>query len=90
MAIRTKRMTSQRIAAAAKTVLPCPNCKTTDALQLFRYDNGVNHVECTECYYIGPGSGSAAGAFTEHNTAMAAAGLKLRVPLSDTQARENT
>lgn len=48
---------------------PCPRCAKTDALEVYKYDHGWQHVECdlNECGYMGPGSGSILGAIRSHN-----------------------
>jgi Zn ribbon nucleic-acid-binding protein len=45
---------------------PCPKCGNTD-LSIYTYDNGWRHVECDECFYLGPGCGNKADAVKEHN-----------------------
>lgn len=45
---------------------PCPKCGNDD-LSIYTYDNGWRHVECDECTYLGPGSGSKSDAVKQHN-----------------------
>ena len=37
---------------------PCPTCKTTDNLAVYKYEHGWQHVECDKCFKLGPGEGS--------------------------------
>lgn len=48
---------------------PCPKCGKENALYVYKYDHGWQHVECdlNECGYMGPGSGSILGAIRSHN-----------------------
>jgi Zn ribbon nucleic-acid-binding protein len=46
---------------------PCPNCKSGENLEVYKYDNGWRHVECNKCHYLGPGEGSIQGAIRAHN-----------------------
>jgi len=52
--------------AAIPKMKPCPKCSNAD-LSIYTYDNGWRHVECDECFYLGPGSGSKADAVKQHN-----------------------
>jgi len=56
---------------------PCPKCGNTN-LSIYTYDNGWRHVECDECFYIGPGEGSKAEAVKKHNA-------EVRTALSEAQ-----
>lgn len=47
-------------------IRPCPKCGDPD-LAVYTYDNGWKHVECDECYYLGPGEGSKLQAIRSHN-----------------------
>ena len=46
---------------------PCPKCLTTDHLGIYKYETGVQHVECDKCFYMGPGDGSQRKAIKAHN-----------------------
>lgn len=46
---------------------PCPQCSSSEELEVYRYDNGTRHVECLKCNYLGPGEGSIAAAIKSHN-----------------------
>jgi Zn ribbon nucleic-acid-binding protein len=46
---------------------PCPTCQSDDDLAVYVYDSGWHHVECNECWYLGPGEGSTAAAIKAHN-----------------------
>jgi Zn ribbon nucleic-acid-binding protein len=45
---------------------PCPKCGNDD-LSIYTYDNGWRHVECDECFYLGPGEGNKSEAVKQHN-----------------------
>jgi Zn ribbon nucleic-acid-binding protein len=47
---------------------PCPKCDSADALAVYKYDNGWQHVECDGCFYLGPGSGNRRDAIRLHNS----------------------
>ena len=47
-------------------MLPCPQCGN-DAVAVYGYDNGMKHVECDRCHYLGPGEGSNRQAIKSHN-----------------------
>ena len=51
----------------APKIKPCPNCKTDEYLAVYTYDSGWRHVECDQCYYLGPGEGSKLAAIKEYN-----------------------
>lgn len=53
--------------AYVQKLKPCKNCKTDEGLAIFKYESGCQHVECVRCNYLGPGSGSVAGAAKLHN-----------------------
>jgi uncharacterized metal-binding protein (TIGR02443 family) len=53
--------------ATNQKLLPCPECKTTDHLAVYTYDNHGRHVECDKCYYLGPAEGSIRQAIKSHN-----------------------
>jgi hypothetical protein len=46
-------------------ILPC-KCGNAD-LEIYKYENGWQHVECDECHYMGPGQGSKLWAIRRHN-----------------------
>lgn len=49
-------------------IKPCPTCGAVeDNLSVYTYDNGGRHVECNECYYLGPCGGSILAAIRLHN-----------------------
>jgi Zn ribbon nucleic-acid-binding protein len=48
-------------------IKPCPKCRTTDHIGVYKYDSGWQHVECDKCHYFGPGEGSARAAIISHN-----------------------
>ena len=56
--------------------LPCPKCQKVDDLGVFRYDNGIVHVECDRCLYLGPGESTARKAVLAHNAAMLGEAVK--------------
>lgn len=45
----------------------CPKCDSDEALAVYKYDNGWQHVECDDCFYLGPGSGNRRDAIRLHN-----------------------
>jgi Zn ribbon nucleic-acid-binding protein len=45
---------------------PCPRCGSA-RVAVYSYDHGWKHVECNNCYYLGPGEGSIQHAIEEHN-----------------------
>ncbi|MBA8846215.1 Zn ribbon nucleic-acid-binding protein [Ochrobactrum sp. RH1CCR137] len=47
-------------------IKPCPKCGNAD-LNIYTYDNGWRHVECDECFYLGPGEGNKVQAVKSHN-----------------------
>jgi hypothetical protein len=49
---------------------PCPQCGNI-YVELYAYENGWKHVECDECYYLGPGEGSKLAAIQSHNKSAA-------------------
>lgn len=49
----------------------CPKCKTDKHLATYRYESGMHHVECDECYYLGPAGQSMSAAITAHNESVA-------------------
>lgn len=49
-----------------KKMKPCPKCGNSD-LSIYTYDSGWRHVECDECFYLGPGEGSKSEAVNRHN-----------------------
>lgn len=63
---------------------PCPNCKDTDNLNVFTYDNGWRHVECVKCDYLGPGCGSITAAIRNYN-----AEQDQRAALATTEGSDN-
>ncbi len=51
--------------------LPCPKCGAPgDELAIYKYDSLWAHVECDNCYYLGPGEGTFLQAIRSHNTAV--------------------
>lgn len=47
---------------------PCPRCGTPGAdLSVYTYENGGRHVECNECYYLGPCGVNILSAIRLHN-----------------------
>lgn len=46
--------------ATNPNILPCPKCGSADHLDVYSYDNGWRHVECTDtkCLNLGPGAGN--------------------------------
>jgi Zn ribbon nucleic-acid-binding protein len=50
---------------------PCPKCGTDEWLDVYKYDNGWQHVECDKCFYLGPGEGSVRQAIKSHNEKVA-------------------
>ena len=48
-------------------IQPCPKCGGGDDLAVYAYDNGWRHVECDNCYYLGPGAGNRRQAIKVHN-----------------------
>ena len=46
---------------------PCPTCGKTDRLAVYTYHSGWRHVECNECFYLGPGEGRIRAAIKSHN-----------------------
>lgn len=38
-----------------------------DNLAICKYENGWQHVECDDCFYMGPGEGSKLQAVRSHN-----------------------
>lgn len=46
---------------------PCPECKDTENLNVFTYENGWRHVECVKCNYLGPGCSSIGAAIRHFN-----------------------
>lgn len=54
-------MTYPKIAA-------CPKCGASgDDLTVYTYESGWRHVECDDCYYLGPGEGNILQALRAHN-----------------------
>lgn len=49
-------------------MLPCGRCGN-EAVAVYEYD-GVKHVECDRCHYLGPGEGSIRQAIKSHNEQM--------------------
>lgn len=51
---------------------PCPICGQADTLEVYKYENGWQHVECdlNACGYMGPGEGSILQAIRSHNEAV--------------------
>jgi hypothetical protein len=45
---------------------PCPKCGEAN-LPIYKYESGWQHVECDECFYLGPGGGSRVSAARLHN-----------------------
>lgn len=45
---------------------PCQKCSSND-VTVYKYDSGWRHVECDECFYLGPGEGSIREAIRSHN-----------------------
>ncbi len=45
----------------------CPNCKTDEHLTIYKYESGWQHIECSNCNYLGPGEGKKAQAVQSHN-----------------------
>jgi uncharacterized metal-binding protein (TIGR02443 family) len=49
-------------------IKPCPKCGQSDTMEVYKYENGWQHIECElDCGYMGPGSGSILGAIRNHN-----------------------
>lgn len=46
---------------------PCPDCKTTDDLEIYTYESGSRRVECDRCFYLGPAGTSILWAIRLHN-----------------------
>lgn len=47
---------------------PCPLCGSDQHLDVYTYDNGARHVECsTSCGYLGPACTSILWAIRHHN-----------------------
>lgn len=47
-------------------IKPCPKCGNVN-VDTYTYDNGWRHVECDECFYLGPGEGNKVQAVKSHN-----------------------
>lgn len=50
-------------------IQPC-KCGNDD-LAVCKYENGWQHVECDDCFYMGPGEGSKLWAIRSHNAHVA-------------------
>ena len=46
---------------------PCPRCQSSEYLAVYTYDSGGRHVECNQCFYLGPAEGSIRQAVKSHN-----------------------
>jgi Zn ribbon nucleic-acid-binding protein len=47
---------------------PCPFCESTEHLDVYTYERGGRHVECsTSCGYLGPACTSIRWAIKHHN-----------------------
>lgn len=57
---------------------PCPNCRTADYLDVYKYDGGWQHVECDKCYYLGPAAGNIRETIKRHNAHVASEPTALR------------
>lgn len=55
-------------------IKPCKKCNTDEHIGVYKYENGVVHVECDGCHYLGAGSGSVIGAIRLHNAGVAQKG----------------
>ncbi|SDG35382.1 hypothetical protein SAMN04487974_102164 [Pelagibacterium luteolum] len=50
-------------------IKPCPLCGSSEDMDVYTYDNGCRHVECTTtCGYLGPASSSILWAIRHHNS----------------------
>lgn len=47
---------------------PCPKCgEAGSELSVYTYENGARHVECDNCYYLGPAACNILSAIRLHN-----------------------
>lgn len=58
--------------ATNQKIKSCPTCQSDDNIEVYKYDSGWRHVECTKCNYLGPGEGSVRQAIIAHNERMRA------------------
>ncbi len=71
--------------ATNQKIKPCPYCGNDD-MSMFRYDPGNWHVECEDCNYLGPASGSQRWAIKLHNEEHEATRAAYRESLARKQA----
>jgi len=58
-------------------VRQCPNCNIIDNLSVYKYDHGGKHVECNNCFYLGPCASTVKDAIKEHNALVKAKSVKI-------------
>lgn len=60
--------------ATNQKMKPCPRCRSDKFLAVYTYESGGRHVECNNCFYLGPGESSIRAAIKSHNEGAAKKG----------------